>query len=68
MQLGNVSQACKVFVSLPNPINAWNQPDSLPVSRDYEGKKSRPEWGLNILEKNLPLLERFRVDEVVKQR
>ena len=49
------------------PSIAWNQPDSLLVSRDYEGKKSRPEWGLNISEKNLPLLERFPFDEVVKQ-
>lgn len=42
----------------------WEDPDALLVSHDYIGKKSPPEWGLNISRKNLPLLERFRFDKV----
>src|SRR5438128_2318526 len=29
------------------PSTVWANPNSLFVSRDYEGKKSKPEWGLN---------------------
>jgi hypothetical protein len=43
-QLGNVSQACESPSLYLIPFIAWNQPDSLLVSRDYEGKKSKPEW------------------------
>ena len=28
------------------PSEDWKQPNRLLVSRDYEGKKSKPEWGL----------------------
>ena len=44
---------------------AWEAPDDLLVSRDYEGKKSKPEWGLNLSAKNRPLLERFAFEQVV---
>jgi hypothetical protein len=43
----------------------WEEPDALLVSHDYVGKKSPPEWGLNISRKNLPLLERFKFDKVI---
>jgi hypothetical protein len=45
---------------------AWKTTDALLVSHDYEGKKSDPEWGLNISNKNMPLLERFTFHETVK--
>ena len=38
------------------PSKEWLKPNALLVSRDYEGKKSKPEWGLNLSKKNLPLL------------
>ncbi len=41
------------------PAMAWSTPSPLLVSRDYEGKKSKPEWGLNLSKKNLPFLEPF---------
>lgn len=44
---------------------AWQNPNQLIVSRDYEGKKSKPEWGLNLSQRNLDALEKFRFDEVV---
>ena len=42
------------------PSIAWMKPDSLLVSRDYEEAESDPEWGINLSEKNLELLDRFQ--------
>jgi hypothetical protein len=36
------------------------------VSRDHEGKQSKPEWGLNLFTKNLPLLANFRFDRMLE--
>jgi hypothetical protein len=47
------------------PAPAWESPNALLVSRDYEGKQSKPEWGLNLCTKNLPLLANFRFDGMV---
>ncbi len=49
------------------PATAWRQPNALLVSRDYEGKKSKPEWGLNLSRKNSPLLAQFAFDEMVQR-
>ena len=47
------------------PSTAWLATNTLLVSRDYEGKKSKPEWGLNISAKNMSLLEPYRFDNIV---
>lgn len=47
------------------PMTAWLVPNQLLVSRDYEGLKSQPEWGINISRKNQALLNTFRFDQVV---
>ena len=44
---------------------AWREPNDLLVSRDYEGKKSKPDWGLNLSQRNLHLLKPYRFDEQV---
>ena len=49
------------------PSTAWLTPNDLLVSRDYEGKKSQPEWGLNLSGKNLDLLEPFGFDRMVSR-
>jgi len=49
------------------PSKEWLKPNALLVSRDYEGKKSKPEWGLNLSKKNLPLLSRFAFDKIVQE-
>jgi hypothetical protein len=36
------------------------------VSRDYDNKKSKPEWGLNISKKNLPILSEFKFNKTIK--
>ena len=49
------------------PSKEWLKPNALLVSRDYEGKKSKPEWGINLSKKNLPLLSRFAFDKIVQE-
>ena len=41
------------------PSAVWKEGSAIFVSRDYEGLKSKPEWGLNISKKNLALLEPY---------
>lgn len=48
------------------PATAWTETNALFVSRNYEGLKSRPEWGLNVSQKNLPLLEHHRFDVTIQ--
>lgn len=47
------------------PMTAWLSPSPLLVSREYQGLKSAPEWGINISRKNQPLLDTFRFDQVI---
>ena len=47
------------------PSEAWLTPNALLVSHDYEGKKSKPEWGINLSKKNLPFLEKYRFGDVI---
>jgi len=43
------------------PMTAWTKPNDLLASRDYEapGRKSKPEWGLNLSAKNQHLLDPY---------
>jgi hypothetical protein len=47
------------------PSSQWLQPGDLLVGRDYEGLKSRPEWGLNLSRRNLPLLAPYAFDQQI---
>ena len=49
------------------PSISWLNPNALLVSRNYEGKKSKPEWGLNISKKNDNLLEEFSIQNIIKK-
>jgi hypothetical protein len=42
----------------------WNSPNELFADRKYEDKKSKPEWGLNLSQKNLPLLQQYAFDKI----
>ena len=46
------------------PSTTWLSPNALFASNDYEDKKSKPEWGLRLSEKNLPMLEPFTFDRI----
>jgi hypothetical protein len=47
------------------PSIFWKTPNDLLVSRDYEEKKSKPEWGINISKKNMHLLEPFKLEKII---
>lgn len=48
------------------PTVTWHSPNEVFVSRDYEGKASKPDWGINLSIKNLPMLDPFRFDVVAE--
>ncbi len=47
------------------PSKAWEKPNELLVDRNYEGKKSKPEWGLNVSKRNMDLLEDYAFSKMV---
>ena len=47
------------------PSLAWEKPDALLVDREYEGMHSKPEWGINLSRKNLPLLNAYRFADMI---
>jgi hypothetical protein len=48
------------------PARIWEQSNALFVSRDYLEKKSKPEYGLNLSQKNMPLLARYEFEHIVQ--
>jgi hypothetical protein len=48
------------------PSLAWAESNPLLVYRPYEGLKSKPEYGINISKKNMPLLEPYRFQTTVE--
>ena len=48
------------------PSLEWEKPTALLVDRNYEGKKSAPEWGISLSKKNNTLLQKFDFDTMVK--
>ena len=49
------------------PSESWQTPDALLKSYDYKGKKSSPEWGLNLCKKNLALLSKFAFNNIIEK-
>lgn len=49
------------------PATVWRKPDAIFVDHGYEGKKSKPEWGLNLSQRNRHLLEKFVFSEAAKK-
>lgn len=47
------------------PATEWQQPNMLLCQHDYVGKESEPEYGMNISKRNLPLLQRYRIEEII---
>lgn len=48
------------------PATAWLAQNDLLKSKDYEGLKSAPEWGINLSKKNLSILEPYRIENSLK--
>lgn len=47
------------------PSTVWKNPNALYVDRNYEGKKSKPEYGLILSGKNRPSLGKYSFDKTV---
>jgi len=45
------------------PALAWQKPDSLLCDMNYEGMKSKPEFGIRLSARNLPMLHRFTFEQ-----
>ena len=48
------------------PSKKWKEPNKLLVEREYQGKKSDPEWGVNISTKNMPLLDEYQFEKIIR--
>lgn len=48
------------------PSATWqDSKDKIFVYRSYDGKKSKPEYGINISAKNMPLLEPYKLEKMI---
>ena len=48
------------------PSNIWTKPDKFFVERKYKGKKSVPEYGINLSKKNLSRLVEFEFEKTIE--
>ena len=48
------------------PAKAWEKPNDLLKDRDYDGLKSKPEWGINVSRKNLDLLKEYEIETFMR--
>lgn len=49
------------------PTSAWKEANSnIFVYHAYEGKKSKPEYGVNISTKNKPFLDKYRIENMLE--
>lgn len=48
------------------PAPEWNKPNELLRDRNYEGKQSKPEWGINLSKKNQHILDKYSFYNVIK--
>ena len=47
------------------PAAVWQEENPIFVYHAYEGKKSKPEYGLNLSAKNIPHLEEFKLENMI---
>jgi len=47
------------------PATAWKNPNTLLCDKDYEGLKSKPEYGLNLSKKSMQLLQDYRLEDLI---
>ena len=62
---GYVFHTASVFAVYMIPAITWTNPYGPFVRRDYgkRGQTSKPEWGINISKKNLPILSNYTSDK-----
>ena len=47
------------------PSSAWRRESPVFVSHDYDGKRSKPDYTVNVSRKNMPELERYRLENML---
>lgn len=47
------------------PASAWREENDLFKGKDYIDLKSKPEWGINISKKNMPILDQYAFSKVI---
>lgn len=47
------------------PATAWKTPSVLLGDKNYEGLKSKPEYGLNLSKRNMQLLQEYKLEDVI---
>lgn len=49
------------------PSTVWRNPNGVFKNANYDerGLKTKPEWGINISEKNLPEIEQYRFNKII---
>ena len=47
------------------PAIAWKTPNKLLCDKDFQGLKSKPEYGINLSKKNLPILSEFKIERII---
>ena len=47
------------------PASAWRRESRVFVSHDYEGKRSKPDYTVNVSRKNMPELEKYRLENML---
>ena len=47
------------------PATAWQNPNLLLCDKDYEGLKSKPEYGINLSKKNMALLNIYKFEKMM---
>lgn len=47
------------------PATAWQKPNALLCDKDYEGLKSKPEYGINLSKKNMELLNIYKIEKMM---
>lgn len=47
------------------PAKAWKNTSKLLCDKDYDGFKSKPEYGKVLSKKNIPLLKEFEIEKVI---
>jgi len=49
------------------PATAWKTRNALLSDKDYEGLKSKPEYGINLSKKNMQILHLYKFEDVLPQ-
>ena len=46
---------------------AWKMQSEVFKEKKYEGKRSAPEWGINISKKNMDVLNQYQIENVIEE-